>query len=212
MKNTTSAIALAALSLGASVAYGEIATLDGVLPSLKQGGYVIVLRHGATDPKQTDVYPLDYRDMTKQRQLSDQGRQGAEQIGAAFKKLGIPVGDVYTSRLNRAVETGRLVSGKDGIGKDELNDSSAGSASAMAGSAGGGSASHGNALRKMADTAPKAGTNTLIVTHKTNVTDAFGQALADVAEAEALVFKPNGTGAALVARVRLADWGGAAAR
>ena len=49
-----------------------------------------------------------------------------------------------------------------------------GSTSAMSGSAGGGSSRHGEALRKMATAATASGTNTLIVTHKTNITDAFG--------------------------------------
>ena len=83
--------------------------------------------HGATDERQKDVYPFNFDDMKAQRQLSDQGRDMARQIGAAIKKLGIPVGDVYTSQLNRAVETGKLIS--DGLVKpvDALTESSAGS-------------------------------------------------------------------------------------
>ena len=61
-----------------------------VITSLKQGGYVLVLRHGATDERQKDVYPFNFDDMKAQRQLSDQGRDMARQIGAAIKKLGIP--------------------------------------------------------------------------------------------------------------------------
>ena len=46
-----------------------------IVPMLKQGGYVLVLRHGATDDSQKDVYPFVFDDMKKQRQLSDQGRK-----------------------------------------------------------------------------------------------------------------------------------------
>jgi hypothetical protein len=166
--------------MGSALAQASEATR--LVPMLKQGGYVIVLRHGATDPSQKDVYPLSLTDMTKQRQLSEPGRAAARGIGAAFAKNAIPVGRVYASQLNRAVETGRLVGAKDVTPVADLNDSSAGSASAMAGQSGGGSARHGDALRRMANTKPAAGTNTLIVTHKTNVADAFGQPLADIAE------------------------------
>jgi broad specificity phosphatase PhoE len=181
-----------------------------LVPMLKQGGYVIVLRHGATDPSQKDVYPLSLADMTKQRQLSEQGRTAARAIGAAFAKNAIPIGQVYTSQLNRAVETGRLVGARDVTPVANLNDSSAGSASAMAGQSGGGSARHGDALRRMANTKPAAGTNTLIVTHKTNVADAFGKPLADIAEGEAAVFKPDGNEPTLVGRVKSDGWGSTA--
>ena len=61
-------------ALLAATAFADDARLDTLLPSLQQGGYVIVLRHGATDPQQQDVYPLSYEDMTGQRQLSEQGK------------------------------------------------------------------------------------------------------------------------------------------
>lgn len=205
---TSAVFALLAFALAGAYAQGtDLKALAGMM---KQGGYVIVLRHGATDPTQSDVYPLDTKDMSKQRQLSDEGRKAAAQIGASLGKLGIPIGEVYTSRLNRAVETGRLITGKEGKAVSQLNDSSAGSASAMAGPNGGGNQMLGEALRKMADTAPRAGTNTLLVTHKTNITDAFGADVSNIAEGEALIFKPGGSGkAALVMRVKVGDWSSA---
>jgi len=53
------------------------ADLSRLVPLLKQGGYVVVLRHVATDDSQKDVYPFVFDDMTKQRQLSDDGRKVA---------------------------------------------------------------------------------------------------------------------------------------
>jgi broad specificity phosphatase PhoE len=174
--------------------------------TLRDGGYVIVFRHGATDESQKDIYPFNFEDMKAQRQLSDKGRDAARQIGAAIKKLGIPVGEVYTSRLNRAFETGKLLTNKDVKPIDALTDSSAGSASGMANPTGT-NAKAGQALRELVDAAPKTGTDTLLVTHKTNITDAFGKDLSDVQEGEALVYKSNGSGpSALVARVKPADW------
>jgi len=186
-------------------------THDTIL-SLKQGGYVLVFRHGATDESQKDVYPFKFDDMKAQRQLSDQGRDMARQIGAAMKKIGIPVGDVYTSRLNRAVETGTLISGNQVKPVDALTDSSAGSTSGMANPSGG-NAKAGTALHNLLDKAPAAGTNTLLVTHKTNITDAFGKEASDVQEGECFVYKASGSGpATLIARIKAAEWAAQAAQ
>jgi phosphohistidine phosphatase SixA len=186
---------------------GNAADLSNLVSALKEGGYVIVFRHVATDDSQRDVYPFNFQNMAAQRQLSEKGRETARQLGSAIKGLGIPVGDTYTSRLNRAVETGKLLAGKEVVPMDELTDSGAGSASAMAAPVGGGNAELGRALRQLANTTPKAGTNTIVVTHKTNIVDAFGKDWGDVREGEASVFKPSGSGpSALVARVQASDW------
>ena len=182
------------------------ADLDGLVSSLKDGGYVIVFRHGATDDSQKDVYPFKFDDMSAQRQLSEKGRELARELGAALKKLGVPIGEVYTSRLNRAVETGKLLSGKEVSPVDELTDSGAGSASAMA-NPDGKNAKAGRAVRDLVNAAPKPGVNNLAVTHKTNVADAFGKEFSDIREGEALVYKTSSSGpAALVARVQANEW------
>ena len=177
-----------------------------LVSALKHGGYVIVFRHGATDDSQKDIYPFNFDDMKTQRQLSEKGRDMARQIGAAIKKLGIPIGEVYTSRLNRAIETGKLLSDQEVRPVDALTDSGAGSTSAMANPTGG-NAKAGLALRELINAAPKAGTNTLIVTHKTNIADAFGKEASDVQEGEAFVYRSSGSApSALVARVKATFW------
>jgi phosphohistidine phosphatase SixA len=182
------------------------ADLDGLVSSLKDGGYVIVFRHGATDDSQKDIYPFKFDDMSAQRQLSEEGRELARELGAALKKLAVPIGEVYTSRLNRAVETGKLLGGKEVSPVDELTDSGAGSASAMA-NPDGKNAKAGRAVRELVNAPPKPGVNNLAVTHKTNVADAFGKEFSDIREGEALVYKTSSSGpAALVARVQANEW------
>lgn len=177
-----------------------------LLALLKTGGYVIVFRHGATDDSQKDIYPFKFDDMKAQRQLSEKGRETARQIGAAFKALGIPIGDVYTSRLNRAVETGQILSGKEVRAVDALTDSGAGSASSMANPTGA-NAKTGLAIRELVNAVPGPGTNNLLVTHKTNFADAFGKQAGDVGEAEAFVYKPTTAGPAVfVGRIKAAEW------
>jgi phosphohistidine phosphatase SixA len=196
----------AALLLLSGYGSANATDLPALLAPLKQGGYVLVFRHVATDDSQKDVYPFNFDDMKAQRQLSDQGRETARQIGTAIQKLGVPVGVVYTSRLNRAVETGKLLFGTDVKPVDALTDSSAGVASGMANPTGG-NAKAGRALRELVDAPPKAGTNNMLVTHKTNITDAFGKEASDAQEGEAFVYKANAAGPAIfVARVKAADW------
>jgi phosphohistidine phosphatase SixA len=177
-----------------------------LIASLKQGGYVLVFRHTATDDSQKDVYPFKFDDISAQRQLSEKGRDMARQIGTAIKELAIPIGDVYTSRLNRAIEAGKLISGREVKPVDALTDSSHASASGMANPTGT-NAKAGQAVRQLVDALPKAGTNTVLVTHKTNIADAFGKDAGDVQEGEAFVYKAGSSGPATFAgRIKLADW------
>ncbi|MDB5519712.1 MAG: hypothetical protein JWQ17_6470 [Tardiphaga sp.] len=178
-----------------------------VVPMLRDGGYVIVFRHGATDDSRKDVYPFNFSDMSAQRQLNENGRDTARRIGAAIRQLRIPIGEIYTSRLNRAIETGNLLSDGEVKPLDALTDSAAGNATGMANPTGG-NAKAGLALRELVNAAPRAGTNNVIVTHKTNFADAFGKAAGDVQEAEAFVYKPNGSAgpAELVTRIKADDW------
>jgi phosphohistidine phosphatase SixA len=182
------------------------ADLAKIVPELRQGGYVLVLRHGATDNSQKDVYPFVFDDMKKQRQLSDQGRAVARGIGAAIRTLGISIGQIYSSKLNRAIETGSLISNAPLTPVNELTDSGAGSASAMS-NPNGGNRKIGTAILALMDKTPASGTNTLLVTHKTNIADAFGKTFADVKEAETLIYRPNPSGApTLIARVQASEW------
>jgi phosphohistidine phosphatase SixA len=181
------------------------AAAGGLLDQLKQGGHVIVLRHTATDESQKDITPFRFDDMKAQRQLSDKGRDDARAIGVSLKTLGIPLGQIYTSKLNRAVETGKLIAAKDVVPRDELTDSGAGSASKMANPEGDNEKA-GRAVRALVGAPPPAGANNILVTHKTNIADAFGKEFADVAEGEALIFSPGGGTPKLLKRVKMSEW------
>lgn len=186
--------------------HATAADLSKIVPLLKRGGYVLVLRHGATDESQKDIYPFVFDDMTKQRQLSDEGRNVAREMGASMKTLGIPIGQIYSSKLNRAIETGSLIAGAQITPVNVLTDSGAGSASAMA-NPNGSNTRIGNAIRALVNRAPATGTNTLLVTHKPNIADAFGKGLADVKEAETIIYQPSFTGVPrLIARVQASEW------
>ena len=197
---------LAAIVLLAGFTEAAAADTPELIASLKQGGYVLVFRHTATDDSQKDVYPFRFDDMRAQRQLSDRGRDIARQIGAAVKELAIPVGEVYASKLNRAIEAAKLITGREVKPVDALTDSSNASASGMANPTGA-NAKAGQAVRQLVDSPPKAGTNTFLVTHKTNIADAFGKEAGNVQEGEAFVYRAGASGpATLAGRIKPADW------
>ena len=169
--------------------------------ALRSGGHVIVIRHGATPPDQADTDPLHLENIDKQRQLNDTGRAQARSMGEAMRKLKIPVGEVYTSMFNRAVETGKLL----GFGevKPSLDFAEGGLVVTSIENN-----RRAQALRKLVATPPLPGTNVVVVTHRPNILDAFGKDWFEVKEGEASIFKPDGAGGyKLVVRLQADDWG-----
>src|SRR5262249_39237021 len=168
--------------------------------ALRDGGHVIVFRHGATHQDQADTDPLNLKNVVQQRQLSDDGRALAKSIGEALHTLRIPVGQVRTSLFQRAIDTGTLMGFGDVKASADFTE--------------GGlvvtpieNNRRAAALRKAAGTMPPAGTNVIVVTHKPNILDAFGKDWFDVREGEASVFKPDGNGGyKLIVRVQVGDW------
>ena len=178
----------------------DAATMQDILTKLRAGGHVIVVRHGATHADQADTDPLNLDNVAKQRQLNDKGRADARAFGEVLKKSGVPIGEVYSSRFQRAVETARLIGGKD---PETTNDVTEGGQVVSPNE----NARRMQALRAMAGRVPEAGTNTLVVTHKPNILDAFGKDWFEVREAETSIFKPDGRGGyALVGRVQIGQW------
>jgi phosphohistidine phosphatase SixA len=177
--------------------------VGAVLKLLQGGGYVIVFRHGATHSDQADTDPLNLDNVAKQRQLNDAGRADAKAVGEVFKGAAIPIGKSYSSRFQRAVETARLIGGKEPQATLDISE--------------GGLVVTPNennrraqALRVLAATPPDPGTNTLVVTHKPNILDAFGKDWFDIKEGEASIFKPDVNGKyVLVARVQIGQWAAA---
>jgi phosphohistidine phosphatase SixA len=176
--------------------------VGAVLKLLGAGGYVIVFRHGATNADQADTDPLNFDNVAKQRQLNDTGRADAKMVGEVFKAATIPIGKSYSSRFQRAMETARLIGGKEPQATLDVTE--------------GGlvvSPNENNrrtqALRALVGTLPDPGTNTLIVTHKPNILDAFGKDWFEIKEGEASIFKPASGTYVMVARVQIAQWAAA---
>jgi broad specificity phosphatase PhoE len=192
-------LALLMLALATATA-GSAATVDAVMTALRGGGCVIVVRHGATHADQADTDPFNLDDVARQRQLNDKGRAQARAMGEVLRTAGVPIGAAYSSRFQRAVETARLIGGKE---PQSSNDFTEGGLVVSPNE----NARRAQALRALVATAPAPGTNTLIVTHKPNILDAFGRDWFEVKEGEASIFRPEGGGRpALVGRVQIDEW------
>ena len=78
---------LVLLAFASTSALAQTVDVKALAETLKQGGYVIVFRHGATNRDQADTDPLNHDNVSKQRLLSEGGKALAAQVGAAFKAL-----------------------------------------------------------------------------------------------------------------------------
>ncbi len=82
---------------------------SALLAQMRQGGFVLYLRHGATDSSRVDRAPqVDLNDCNTQRVLSDAGRQQARELGLILQRARVPVGEVIHSPLCRAMESAQL--------------------------------------------------------------------------------------------------------
>ena len=170
-----------------------------LVQSLRAGGYNIVVRHGATFSNQADTDPFNFDNIAKQRNLNDKGKELAKAFGDAIRRVGLSVGEVYTSKFNRAYETAILA----GFGEIEKTiDLTEGGLVVTPDE----NNRRADAFRKMLAQAPDKGKNNFLITHKPNIVDALGKDWFDVKEGEASIFKPEGGTYQLIARVQMEDW------
>jgi broad specificity phosphatase PhoE len=78
---------------------------------LKTGGQVVLIRHAITTPGVGDPPGMRLDDCSSQRNLTDDGRRHARQVGEAFRARSIVVDRVLTSPWCRCIETARLAFG-----------------------------------------------------------------------------------------------------
>jgi phosphohistidine phosphatase SixA len=151
-----------------------------LVEALREGGYVVYLRHAITDRSKEDDPALDLDDCATQRNLSDEGREQSRQIGAAFGVLAIPIDTVYSSEYCRTRDTADLAfGGYEGepalTGFPEKSDPT-----------------YEQRVRRTEELLarkPEPGKNTILVAHVKNLEEAAGRTLE---EGELAVFEPLG--------------------
>ena len=157
---------------------------SALVKELQKGGYVIYFRHGITaEHGEKDVSDADLDDCSRQRPLSDAGQTQTKEIGAAFRALRIPAGEVYASPYCRSMDTARNIFGKATKSK-ALHFAIHLRTADRAGIT--------TQLLDLLATVPAPGTNTGLVSHTANLQEAVG--LWPKPEGVAHVFKPRGDG------------------
>ncbi|WP_246590625.1 histidine phosphatase family protein [Paenibacillus sophorae] len=185
-------------------AAGNAATAGPVNPplldSLRQGGYILYMRHGEATVGEDRPNPV-FTDCSTQRNLSGEGRRQAAALGEAFRRLHIPVrSPVLASPFCRTRETAELAFGEGNVQNDpfwiriyrlssdvtpsEREDTLA-------------------ALTSVLEKAPSSGTNQVIVAHSFPQ----GVGLGEIPNLGTVVVKPGGQGNGyeVVGRISLAE-------
>ena len=151
-----------------------------LVEALQEGGLVVYVRHAATDRSKEDAGVIDLDDCSTQRNLSDAGRKQARGLGAAFRSLEIPVGDVLASEYCRTRETAQLA-----FGRVELEPKLTG----FPNEGDPGYAERVSATRALLGHEPPAGKNTVLVAHTKNLEAA---AALEIDEGDLALFEPLG--------------------
>jgi phosphohistidine phosphatase SixA len=190
---TALALLLATTSLAAqTLPRAELAV------KLRQGGLVIVMRHASSPRELPDAATANPDNTTRERQLDAAGRRDASAMGAALKRLGIPVSEVLSSPTYRALETARQID----AGKARVVEQLGNEGMAATGEAG--------TAWLLGEVTRKTGSgNRLLITHGPNISGAFREHAGGMTEGEALIFDPRGAnGPVMVQRIRIEEWAG----
>lgn len=157
-----------------------------LLNDLGEGGYILYVRHTETDRSQSDT---GFATCETQRNLNEQGRIEAVEIGEAWATLDIPVGLLISTQLCRTRETAELAFGEPDliVDRDDFEASE---------------------LAIMLTTVPEVGTNTIIVAHIGSIRRVTGISIEDTRfnEGDALIYRPIGDDYELVGRIGIRNW------
>jgi broad specificity phosphatase PhoE len=178
---------------------------DPLVARLADGGYVIYIRHGRTDPSYQDKQdkPEWWKscDPKRHRVLSDDGRAQMLSIGVNLRALQIPVAKVVTSEYCRAVDSGLLlqvmpVSQDPGMNYADAQRFVKRSDQEIQG-----------ALRALISEKPPSGKNTILVGHVQGLNPPVDQVFISLQEAEAAIVRPHGEAKfEIVGRVPVDKW------
>lgn len=167
------------------------------LSALRQGGFVLYMRHGTTDSSRPDQADLNLNDCTTQRPLNDAGRQVARDVGRAIKRAQIPVSEVWSSPMCRTRETAQLAFGNDYKVDPLLMYTSHMTAAQKQPIV--------ENTRRLLSTPVAPGSNRVLVAHAPNMADAMGYFVKP--EGTVVVIRPLGQGKfEYVASIPPADW------
>lgn len=184
----------------AQTGFVEKAMTKELLQMLRQGGYVLYMRHGNTDNSRPDRTPtVDLNDCNTQRLLSDQGRALMKRVGQGLSKAGIPLNQVLVSPMCRTKESAQLAIGKQFTLAEPLMYSANMTTEEKK--------PRIEALKKLLLEPVQAGGNRLLIAHAPNMADLIGFFVKP--EGTVLVFGQSGPlGYEYLASIHPDDWAG----
>jgi phosphohistidine phosphatase SixA len=197
-----SALATAAVgALWAAPACAQVKISDAdLIKALRAGGYAIIMRHAPADPDMADAAPLNFKNIKTQQPLTESGKAAARAFGDWLRIIGVPVGEVLTSRFNRAFQTAVLAGFAAAKPTTELTEGSLVVSPNE-------QRRRASALKQLAAAPIASGSNRLLITHRANMAQAFGKEWFEVKEGEASIFKVTNGSYSLVTRLQIEDWG-----
>jgi phosphohistidine phosphatase SixA len=181
-----------------AVPFEEYPVTPDLLREMRQGGFVLYVRHGITDNSRADRLPsVDLNDCSTQRQLSDEGRELMKRVGQAMRRTRIPVGQVLVSPMCRTRESARLAFGEGYEVVESLMYSATMTSEEKK--------PRIEALKKLLVAPPAKGSNTVLVAHAPNLADLIGFFVKP--EGTVVVFRQSGSrGYEYQASIHPDDW------
>lgn len=191
-------LAAASGAWAAPGAFVEKRASPSLMHQLRQGGFVLYMRHGNTDNSRPDRMPfVDLNDCTTQRPLSDEGRTLMARVGQGLREARIPLGRVLVSPMCRTRESAQLAVGP-GFEVFEPLMYSANMTSEQ-------KRPRIAALKELLAAPIARGTNTLLIAHAPNLADLIGFFVKP--EGTVVVFAQRGAaGHEYVASIHPEDW------
>jgi phosphohistidine phosphatase SixA len=186
---------VSALALATSVATATPDSTElrreALMTALRTGGYTVILRHARTDRSFQEQIADIPEKRSDQRNLSADGFRDAALMGVAFRKHNIKFSEIISSPMFRTTETAELAAGTPTSVTIALRMFPATPEQAQ-----------------LVKTAPKKGTNRLLVTHHFVIeTHVPGVKPGYIGESEAAVVRHTESGGVeLVGRITLDDW------
>ena len=179
-----------ALALGIATADSTELRREALMTALRSGGYTVILRHARTDRSFQEERSYVPKDRSAQRNLTDEGVRDAALMGVVFRKYGIAFAEIISSPMFRTVETAEMAVGRP---ETTMVLRSIPSTREQA---------------ELINTAPKPGTNRLLVTHHFVIeTHVPGISPGEIGESEAAVVRHTAHGnVELAGRITLDDW------
>jgi phosphohistidine phosphatase SixA len=178
------------------MAQAEELTGDTLVTALKQGNWVLVMRHTSSPRELPTALNKAVNNDKGERQLDAKGRDDAAAFGEALRRLNVTVDEVKSSPAFRARQTAMLagfaeVEQYEELGNDSMQQSGADQVTAL------------HALLS----APPAEGNRLVITHGPNLQAAFPEEATGLEEGDGLLLVRIEPGVAQpLGTVRIGTW------